>query len=164
MPIPKSRTELTNQIRTSYSKLRKELEYAGSSIAEIPCVDDWSVKDLLAVRAWWTEHVIDWVEAGKRGEVPTTPAPGYRWNETPKLNADVVYKNRQSSYRAIRSRLEQGYQRAMDTINSLDDTELLEVGTFLWAGKYPISRWISINTTRQYITARKYIRRAMREN
>lgn len=164
MPIPKSRTELTNQIRTSYSKLRKELEDAGSSIAETPCVDDWSVKDLLAVRAWWTEHVIDWVEAGKRGEVPTTPAPGYRWNETPKLNADVVYKNRQSSYRAIRSRLEQGYQRAMDTINSLDDTELLEVGTFPWAGKYPISRWISINTTRQYITARKYIRRAMREN
>ena len=164
MPIPKSRTELTNQIRTSYAKLRTELDAAGLDIAEIPCVDEWSVKDLLAVRTWWTEHVIDWVEAGKRGEVPATPAPGYRWNETPRLNTDVVFENRRESYRAIRKRLEQGYRRAMDTIESLDDTELLEVGIFAWAGKYPVSRWISINTTRQYLTARTYIRRAIREN
>ena len=59
MPIPKTRAELTNQIRTSYAKLRTELDAPGSSIAELPCVDDWSVKDLLAVRTWWTEHVID---------------------------------------------------------------------------------------------------------
>jgi len=164
MPIPKTRAELTSQTRSSYAKLRTELDAAGSSIAELPCVDEWSVKDLLAVRAWWTEHVIDWVEAGKRGEMPTTPAPGYRWNETPRLNSDVVIENRRRSYHSIRARLEQGYQRAMNTIDSLDDTELLDVGVFPWAGNYPISRWISINTTRQYLTARTYIRRAIREN
>lgn len=164
MPIPKTRAELTSQVHSSYSKLRAELDAAGSGVAELPCVDDWSVKDLLAVRAWWTEHVIAWVEAGRRGEIPTTPAPGYRWNETPRLNADVVIENRRKSYRSIRARLEQGYQRVRDTIDSLDDTELLEVGVFPWAGKYPISRWISINTTRQYLTARTYIRRAIRED
>ncbi len=164
MPIPKTRAELTNQIHSSYIKLRAELDAAGPGIAELPCVDGWSVKDLLAVRAWWTEHVIDWVEAGKRGEIPTTPAPGYRWNETPRLNNDVVIENRRESYQSIRTRLEQGYRRVMDTIDSLDDTELLEVGVFAWAGKYPIARWISINTTRQYLTARTYIRRAIREN
>lgn len=164
MPIPKTRAELTSQARSSYEKLRAELDAAGSGVAKLPCVDDWSVKDLLAVRTWWTEHVIDWVEEGKRGERPVTPAPGYRWKETPRLNADVVMENRQRSYRSIRIKLEQGFQRVMDTIDSLDDKELLEVGVFLWAGKYPISRWISINTTRQYLTARTYIRRALREN
>jgi hypothetical protein len=164
MPIPKTRAELTSQISTSYAKLRTELDAAGSSIAELPCVEDWSVKDLLAVRTWWTEHVIDWVEAGKRGEIPNTPASGYRWTETPRLNADVVVEKRRTSYRSIRARLENAYQRVMDTIDSLDDTELLEVGIFPWAGKYPISRWISINTTRQYLTARSFIRRAIREN
>jgi len=163
MPIPKTRAELTSQARSSFAKLQAELDAAGSGIAELPCVDDWSVKDLLAVRAWWTEHVIDWVEAGKRGEMPITPAPGYRWNETPRLNADVVTENRQTPYRSIRTRLDQGYRRVMDAIDSLDDTELLEAGVFSWAGKYPISRWISINTTRQYLTARTYIRRAIRE-
>jgi hypothetical protein len=164
MPIPKTRAELTSEVGSSYAKLRAELDAAGSSIAELPCVDEWSVKDLLAVRTWWTDHVIDWVEAGRRGEVPTTPAPGYRWNETPRLNADVVKENRRNAYDSIRARLEQGYQRAMDTIDVLDDEELLEVGFFPWAGNYPISRWISINTTRQYLTARTYIRRAIREN
>lgn len=163
MPIPKTRAELIDQTRSSYTKLHAELDAAGSSISELSCVDEWSVKDLLAVRVWWTEHVIDWVEAGIRGEVPTTPAPGYRWNETPRLNADVVAENRRRSYRSILARLEQGYGRVMDTIDSLDDTELLEVGVFPWAGKYPVARWISINTTRQYLTARTYIRRAIRE-
>ncbi len=164
MPIPKTRGELTSQIRSSYTKLRAELDAAGSSVSALPCVDEWSVKDLLAVRTWWTEHVIDWVEAGQRGEMPATPAAGYRWNETPRLNAEVVIESRRRSYESIRAGLEQGYRRVMDTIDSLDDTELLEVGVFPWAGKYPISRWISINTTRQYLTARTYIRRAMRES
>ena len=164
MPIPKTREELTSQVRSSYSKLRAELDTAGSSIAELPCVDDWDVKDLLAVRVWWTEHVIDWVEAGRRGESPTTPAPGYRWNETPRLNSDIVLENRRRPYLSLRTKLEDGYQRVMDTIDSLNDRELLEIGVFPWAGRYPISRWISINTTRQYLTARTYIRRAIREN
>jgi hypothetical protein len=164
MTIPKTRTELTSQARSSYEKLRAELDAAGSGVAELTCVDDWSVKDLLAVRAWWTTHVIDWVEAGRRGERPVTPAAGYQWRETPRLNADVVIENRQRSYDSIRAQLEQGFHRVMDTIDSLDDRELLEVGVFPWAGKYPISRWISINTTRQYLTARTYIRRGLREN
>ena len=164
MPIPKTRAELTSQARSSYEKLRAELDAAGSGVAKLPCVDDWSVKDSLAVRAWWTEHVIDWVEAGKRGERPVTPAPGYRWKDTPRLNADVVMEYGQWTYRLIRVKLEQGFQRVMDTIDSLDDKALLEVGVFQWAGNYPISRWISINTTRQYLTARTYIRRALREN
>lgn len=163
MSIPRTRTELTSQVHSSYTKLRAELDAAGPSIAELPCVDEWSVKDLLAVRTWWTEHVIDWVEAGVRGETPVTPAPGYRWSETPRLNKDVVVENGRESYQSIRARLEKGYQRVMHTIGSLNDTELLGVGVFPWAGKYPIARWISINTTRQYLTARTYIRRTIRE-
>ena len=164
MPIPKTREELTDQLNSSYTKLRDELDAAGPGIADLHCVDGWTVKDTLAVRTWWTEHVIDWVEAGTRGEMPVTPAPGYRWNETPRLNNDVVAESTQESYAAIRVRLEKGYQRVVDTIESLDDTELLEVGVFPWAGSYPIARWISINTTRQYLTARTYVRRTIRES
>ena len=90
MPIPRTRAELTNQTRSTFEKLRGELEAAGSRAGSLPCIDDWTVKDLLAVRTWWTERVVDWIEAGKRGEVPVTPAEGYRWNETPRLNADIV--------------------------------------------------------------------------
>ena len=160
MPIPKTRAELTEQVSSTFEKLWVELEDGGGRAGRLPCVDDWSVKDLLAVRVWWTEHVVDWIDAGRRAESPVTPAKGYRWNETPRLNADVVKAARRESYGSIRARLEEGFKRVVRTIDSLDDRELLEVGAFAWAGKYPIARWISLNTARQYTTARTLIRRA----
>ncbi len=164
MPIPTSRAELVDSIHASWQKLREELESAGPGLGSYPCIDDWSVKDLLSVRAWWTTSVVDWIEAGKLGEVPTTPADGYRWSETPRLNADIVIRSRRESYRAVRARLEAGVERALSVIDSLSDEELLDAGAFEWAGKYPLARWLSINTTRQYTTARTYVRRAVKAN
>ncbi len=162
MPIPKSRDELTDSIQSSYGKLRDELDAAGPGIGGYSCVDDWTVKDLLAVRAWWTTAVVDWIEAGRRGEFPVTPADGYRWSETPRLNNDIVKRCRRESFRSVRKRLESGVERALAAIDSIDDRELMSVGAFDWAGKYPLSRWLSINTTRQYTTARTHLRRALR--
>ena len=105
MPIPTSRKELVESIHSSYSKLRKELDAAGPRIGSCVSVDDWTVRDLLAVRAWWTESVTGWIEAGRRGERPTTPAEGYRWNETPRLNNDIVRRCKRESFRSIRKRL-----------------------------------------------------------
>lgn len=163
MPIPKTRAELTSSVISTFQKLNCELDGAGVRAGSLACVDDWTVKDLLAVRVWWTENVIDWIEAGQRGEVPLTPAEGYQWKETPRLNADIVKKSRRESYRSLRKRLERGYERVMRTIDKLDDRELLGVGVYEWAGRYPLSRWLSINTARQYTTARTYVRRALRE-
>jgi hypothetical protein len=163
VPIPKSRVELTDLVTTSFEKLRGELDGLDAGLADTPCVDDWTVRDLLAVRAWWTESVVAWIEAGRHGESPVTPAEGYRWHETPRLNAMIVREARDQSYRTIRRRLERGQARALALIGELDDRELLEVGAFEWAGKWPIARWISLNTARQYTTARTLIRRALRD-
>jgi hypothetical protein len=163
MPIPKTREELIELVESSFAKLLRELDEAGPKVAQLVCVDDWAVKDLLAVRAWWTESVLDWIDAGRRGESPTLPAPGYTWRETPRLNADVVEAARSESFRAIRDRLEKGFSRVLATIDALDDTELLQVGVFDWADKWPVARWISVNTARQYTTARTFVRRALWE-
>ena len=162
MPIPKSRAELRDSVCDTFGKLCVELDDAGPRVGSIPCVADWTVKDLLAVRVWWAENVVAWIEAGRRGETPITPAEGYRWNETPRLNADIVRRSKRQSYRSIRERLERSYRQVLRIIDALDDRELLDVGAFSWAGKYPIARWLSINTTRQYTTARTFVRRALR--
>ncbi len=164
MPIPKTRADLTDLVATTFAKLRTDLDEAGPEAGDLPCVDDWSVKDLLAVRAWWTERVVDWIEAGRAGEHPVTPAAGYGWSETPRLNADIVAAAREESFGEIRERLEAAYRRVLSTIDALDDRELLDTGVFEWAGKWPLARWISINTARQYTTARTHIRRALREH
>ena len=164
MPIPKSRTELLDYVRSTFHKLKLELDAAGPQASDLHCVDDWRFRDLMAVRAWWTQSVVDWIEAGKRGEYPVTPAPGYRWRETPRLNTEIVTNCQDESYVSICERLYKGYDHVISTIDSLDDHELLDVGVFNWAGNYPLSRWISINTARQYTTARTYLRRALRES
>ncbi len=163
MPIPGSRADLCASVQTTFEKLQVELDAAGPRAGSLVCVDDWTVKDLLAVRAWWTRSVIDWVEAGRRHERPALPAEGYRWSETPRLNSDVIERCRRESFRSVRGRLEQEYSRVLPTIDALDDHELLDAGVFDWAGRYPIARWISINTTRQYTTARTYLRKALKE-
>lgn len=161
MPTPTTRLELTDLVESTYARLTAELDRAGPEVADLPCVEDWTVKDLLAVRAWWTERVVEWIEAGRRGETPPTPAPGYRWNETPRLNSDIVRAARDELYLDIRARLDRGVERVLATILALDDRELLSAGVFAWAGKWPISRWLSINSARQYTTARTYVRRAL---
>jgi len=162
MPIPTSRADLVEQFSDAFEKLRDELAAAGPDIASLDCVDDWTVKDVLAVRSWWTHSVVDWVEAGREGRELTLPAEGYRWNETPRLNRDIVAVASEQSYQSIVNRLEEGFQRVMRCVDSLSDRELLDAGVFPWAGKWPVSRWISINTTRQYVTARTYVRRVVR--
>ena len=162
MPIPSTRAELIEQVTTAFEKLRTELESAGPEIALVNCVDDWSVKDVLAVRAWWTNSVVDWVERGRQEQTFPLPAEGYAWNETPRLNQSIVDACAADPYESVIGRLEEGFRRVVAVIQSLSDTELLEPGVFPWAGKWPVSRWISINTARQYTTARTYTRRAAR--
>ncbi len=150
-------------VQSSFAALKPELERLDDHNAALPCVDDWTIKDLLAVRAWWTESVVSWIQAGQRGEIPETPAPGYRWRETPRLNAGIVDSAKNEPCQTLVRRLKQGYAQVMILIDGLSDQELLQPGEFEWAGSYPISRWISINTARQYTTARTYIRRALKQ-
>lgn len=163
MPIPTTRDELVESIQTSLQKLHAELDSAGRTAGSLICVDDWTVKDLLAVRCWWSNSVCDWIEAGLRDEMPITPAEGFGWNETPRLNAKIVECASWKSYRVIREELQTAYRRVIALVETLNDRQLLETEVFTWAGKHPVSRWISINTTRQYETACKYVRKAKRD-
>lgn len=120
------------------------------------------MRDLLVVRRCWTNAVVDWVATGRRGAPPQTPRAGYRWSETPRLNADLIAEHTDASLPELVAGLRSGRERALVLIATLDDRELLEPGVFGWAGKWPVARWLSINTTRQFETAARYLRRARR--
>lgn len=164
MPIPKSRRELVDLIDGSFAKLTATLDDGGVRMGMMMCTDLWNVKGVLAVRAWWTESVGDWVEAGRRGDTFPLPADGYRWHQTPALNDEIVRRTRRESYRSVRARLDSGCTRVLELVAELSDRELLRVGAFRWAGKYPVARWISMNTATQYASARTMIRRAIRDH
>ncbi|ANM31711.1 hypothetical protein ABI59_22345 [Acidobacteria bacterium Mor1] len=156
--IPRSRDALLEQVSRSFFALEQELEGHLPAIAEEPCVEDWTVKQLLAVRLWWTRSVLDWVDAGNSGRTPVTPAEGYGWKETPRLNGEIAARAGDESVDHIWGALRSEYARLRSTIDRLDDHALLAPGAFDWAGRYPLARWISLNTARQYRTARTLVR------
>ncbi|MCR9247189.1 MAG: ClbS/DfsB family four-helix bundle protein [bacterium] len=160
--IPRTRADLLELIATSRRSLAAALDGLTTADGQLRCTEDWNLLELLAVRQWWSERVLDWVTAGRRGAVPETPAPGFSWRETPKLNARIARECPRESLPAARARLERVQRRLRATIDRLDDRELLEVGVYEWAGRYPLARWLAMNTARQYKTAATMIRRARR--
>lgn len=160
--IPKDRADLVRMITTSFARLQADLERVNSTTCELPCTEEWSIRQLLAVRVWWTEAVVEWVRAGQRGEVPVIPAPGYLWKDTPRLNAEIVAGADTQTWHLLCGRLERGVLQVLATIEKLDNHELLTPGVFEWTGKSPVARLLSMNTSTQYATARTLVRRALR--
>ena len=57
MPTPPSRQELIEQVESALATLRGEMNKLGADAGPHRCVATWSVKNLRAFRAWWTERV-----------------------------------------------------------------------------------------------------------
>lgn len=163
MPIPKTREELVDSLHETFARLQTELEALPEQAECYLCADEWTIRDLVCVRLWWSQAVLSWIRAGQRGKQPATPAPGFNWSQTPALNEQIIRESDKGLPELIQD-LERTFKSILGVIGELDDTELLTVGVFEWAGKHPISRWVSLNTTRQYTTARTLIRRAVRKH
>ena len=95
MPIPKTRQELVHLIDTSYSQLMLELARVDAQTAEKRCSEEWTLRELLAARVWWTQAVLGWIETGSRKLPISLPKEGYSWKETPRLNAHVIHAARE---------------------------------------------------------------------
>jgi len=164
MPIPKTRAELLDGMQTAYDKLQDDLARVDARTSKLICVDDWRIVDLLVVRTRWAEMVVEWIEAGRRGEVPETPAPGYKWKETPRLNRDIIAAApKRRAWKATKEAFVASHDAVLEAVDGLSKRELERVGVFEWADKWPVLRWISISTTTGYVSARKYIRKVLRE-
>lgn len=168
MPGPTTRRELRDGLETAARKLFGEIDAAIDALGPersgaLSLSEDWSLVDVLVVREWWTRAVTSWCIAGVRGDVPVLPAEGYAWRETPRLNADVIAARGEVSLEQIRAELERSAVALVTAFEERSDAELLRTGVFEWAGKWPLARWIAVNSTRQYTTARTMLRRALRD-
>ena len=161
MPRPATREALLVELQESWHKLAATLSVVAPEQTQLTCIDGLTITQLIAVRLWWTRRVNQWIKQGQRNHHPALPAPNYTWRQTPALNNNTAAGNR-ASLTVLQRRLATAVGTTVETINTLSDAELLKVGIFNWTGNWPASRWISVNMTRQYTTARTHIRRALR--
>ena len=160
--IPKNRKHLNELIEKNFDNLMSELKNLENNQFDLKCDENFTIRDIIAIRIWWSESVVKWIEKGKLGKHFDLPAKGYNWRETPALNQSIAEKSKKIRPFTLIKRLQKNKDNLTLTIESLSQKELEKVGVFLWAGKWPLMRWISMSSSTQFQSARKMIRKAVK--
>jgi hypothetical protein len=135
-----------------FSKLTPEQMVCSGSM------DEWSVKDILAHLVDWEERLNRWYQAGKRGEVPKTPAPGMTWRDLPELNRIGYEKHKDESLEEVFVQYEQTFIKTLALIESMTEDEIFEPEFYEWTGKSSLLSFITANTCSHYAWATRNIR------
>jgi hypothetical protein len=129
----------------------KEMIWPGS-------MDDWSVKDILAHLVDWEQRLIAWYRAGKRGEVPETPAPGKTWRDLPALNQEGFERHRDEPLEQVMNLFQRSYQQTLGLVEGMSEEEIYTAGLYEWTGEESLYDYIAANTFKHYNWARGQIR------
>jgi hypothetical protein len=124
--------------------------------------DDWSVCDLLAHLSEWHSLFLGWFRDGLRGASPELPAPGYKWNETPRLKRAIWAKHAGRELSSIAAEFESTYEELLHLLEKLSESELLESGHFAWTGRNPLVTYAGANTASHYRFAQRVLKRWMK--
>lgn len=161
--IPVDRTHLISLINSQFDKLWRLIEPITKDEALYTVDDDFTIKDLIAIRVWWSASLVKWVKSGQRGKTMALPALGYTWRDTPALNRKIAEESRTKSFAFLRKQLAANKDHILALVSELSDAELEQLDVYDWAGKWPIMRWISVSSSSQYAGATRQIRKALRD-
>ena len=156
-----SKEALIQDIRTEHDALLARLKEIPNSRWRDQGVwgDGWTVSDLVAHLAEWQRMFLRWYEDGLKGTVPEMPAPGYKWNETPRLNRAIWQKHRSRPQAVVMADFDSGYRSILQIVETLSAEQLLMPGPFAWTGRHPLSTYLGPNTASHYRFAIKAIKR-----
>jgi hypothetical protein len=156
-----SKQALVDDIRSAHAALQALLAEVPEARWGEPDVwgEGWTLTDLVAHLAEWQRMFLGWYEDGLRGATPEMPAPGFRWNETPRLNRAIRERHRSRPRASVEADFDAGYGRIVAMVQALSAAQLLSPGHFAWTGKHPLTTYLGPNTASHYRFAAKVIKR-----
>jgi len=123
----------------------------------------WSIKDILGHLIEWQQMNFDWYAAGKRGEKPAMPAPGFTLREIPRLNQMIFRKHHRRPLSSVLEDYHSFHARMVALIESLSDADLVTLDRFSWTGpSWTLSDYLRASTSAHYLWARVRIKRWLR--
>lgn len=166
MPLPINKHELLDRLQTACSKLVDEAAGVPAELEREPTVEGGvSPCDLIAYQIGWGRLLLSWDDSESKGEVAAMPAPGYKWNQLGLL-ATSFYAAKHDQTLAqllVEFGLLVGDLRLF--IEAKSEASLFVVGQRRWAGqKWPLAKWIQVNTIAPYGNARAKLRKWKRAN
>jgi hypothetical protein len=155
-----TKKRILESINTERRRLEKNLaSLSDEDMLVHGVIGEWSVKDIMAPLFDWEQRFLGWYEAGLRGEVPETPAPGLKWSQLRILNQQVFEKHQNRIPADVKSEFQSSYERMLDIVNGIPEEDMYEVGRFEWTGNGNIAGFILANSANHYRWVKTRIRR-----
>jgi len=153
-----SKAELIEHIQTNHDILEQSLATISEKEMTQPGVaGEWSVKDVLAHLMDWEQRLLEWYQAGLRGETPELPASGMTWANLAELNEQIYQKHLRHSLAALMEAYQQSYRHILETVKAMPERDL--AGRFAWTKKRTFGDYVAACTCDHYKWANDMIRK-----
>src|SRR5450756_2969857 len=160
MPKPINKQQLLDEAQKKYEVLERQFaSFTPEEMVRPGVIGTWSIKDTLAHLLEWQKMLMDWYEAGLRGETPVVPAEGYNWSQLPALNQAIYERCRDTALDDVRSQLDASHKHMLEVVASLSEEELFTPGRYAWIGINTLASYVDSCAGDHYRWALSGIRR-----
>ncbi|EAH2637938.1 MULTISPECIES: ClbS/DfsB family four-helix bundle protein [Lactobacillales] len=158
-----SKKELVETIQEKYQKYISEFVSIPENLKEKRIEEvDKTPSENLSYQLGWINLLLQWEKNEKQGKNVKTPAEGYKWNNLGGLYESFYDQYGSFSLKEQEVLLTKSVMELCEWINSLSDKELFEPEQRKWAttkAKWPLWKWIHINTVAPFTNFRTKIRK-----
>lgn len=160
MSVPTSKKELLAEIKSTYQKLRTNLENIPEMLVYINDLEGhakgtkMSCCNLVAYLIGWGDLVLKWNKIRIQGNEPDFPETGYKWNELGKLAQKFYADFSDCDYNMLLKKLDKTVENILELVENKTDKQLYGVP---WYAKWTMGRMIQFNTSSPYKNANNRI-------
>lgn len=164
MPAATTKTDLLATTEAEFSKLTRLLDRVPVAARAVPDAgaEGTTLKDTVGHRAHWIDLFLGWYRAGQTGAQVAIPAPGYKWNDLKRYNADLRVAQQDMTWDDARDLLTNNHDRLLTFLNALSETDLYGAPMKGGNSKWTTGRWAEAAGAAHYRSAAKYIRTRLR--
>ncbi|MFW2380917.1 MAG: ClbS/DfsB family four-helix bundle protein [Acidimicrobiales bacterium] len=160
MPRPTNQADLLRAASHEFDRLWSAIDDVRLEDRERPgACETWSVKDLVLHLHAWQEMALDWESVGSTGELPSIPAEGYSFAETPALNHAIYERTKDTSWDDAVEHLKRTHAALLHVIAGYDDEDLFAKKRYRWTRSTSVGAYMVSATSSHYAWASKLIRK-----
>ncbi|MDR2250262.1 ClbS/DfsB family four-helix bundle protein [Acinetobacter sp.] len=168
MRIYESKEELIDTIRNSFNKYLVEFSNVSEDDKNKIIIGvDKTPSQNISYQLGWVNLLLKWERDEKAGLGVTTPKEGFKWNNLGALYQEFYQEYGQNFLDQNTILLSDKVNEVIDWVQSLTDDELFLLNQRKWAttpAKWPVYKWIHINTVAPFTNFRTQIRKWKRFN
>ncbi|MDF0601803.1 ClbS/DfsB family four-helix bundle protein [Psychromarinibacter sp. C21-152] len=158
-----NKADLLALTEKEYAKLAAGLADVTEAEAGAKDAEDTSIKDVVGHRAHWIDLFLGWYRDGQAGREVAFPAPGYKWNELKRYNADLRARQAGISWAEATEMLADREARLVALIEALDDAALYGGPMKGAQNAWTAGRWAEAAGPSHFRSAAKYLRGRLRQ-